>query len=473
MIFLVMMMAVVSSLSPIVIVNQTNGYTLYYDLSNKIECHNYTDIWGFPLVAVADDFVIPAFSNLDMKNDCLGLSFNFTTIRLKVDTDPYSITTRLFYHDEVTNGPRNTSFFKRTQCAPDNNTCRWSTRLNVPITTTISIYNGDMDDDNITVFDLSSLPQAQTIWASIYVSVPDHPSTSILRENNLFWMTLDNKSTSTPIQHQFYNETPNHNYKYIDVNNLHKNGFIKWTDATVVQPVLGIHTNTFNMAWTVSLLCNGTNITVLPIIQPTAEPTTEPTSEPTSMPTNAPTLQPTSAPTNPVIITTPAPTIIDNITDAPTVNDTAWYENYLKDRQTQMIVYSVLGTFFIIICLSCITCLCLKYLRYRKRKDGYGLLNVDEFLGKAKDRDIELGPLSTSYSDYHDEKNQSIENDHSLKKRNLPPDSKSWTSKDTYSEVALSDHEEMPHDASATDWVYNIIPTDVGVIGHKDTKKTM
>lgn len=448
----------------IVLVNQTNGYTLYYDLTNRIECHNYTDIWGYPLVTVADDFVIPVFMDLNMTSDCAGISFNFTTIRLKVDTDPYSITTRLFYHDSITNGPRNTPFFTRTQCSPDN-TCRWPTRLNVPMTTTIMINNGDLADDKVTPFDLASLPQGQTLWASIYVSVPDHPSTSILRENSLFWMTLDNKSTSSPLQTVFYNETPNYHYKYIDVNNLHRNGFTSWTDATVVQPILGIYTNTFNMAWTVSIICNGSNLSILPIIEPTPMPTSEPTtSTPTMAPTLAPSVAPTSVPTNTMVPT------FDNETTI--INGTEWYEKYIKDKQAQVILYAALGTILIIVILSCLVCLCMKYYRYRKKHNN-GVTSLDKYLGEHKDRDIELGPISSSYSDFHRE--QDGDQSQTLKKRNLPV-KRTWTDKETFSTVSLSDQDEHDHLNNADEkgelgeWINNIVPLDVGVI---DTKKTM
>lgn len=450
--------------SPVVLLNQTNAYTLYYDLSNRIECHNYTDLWGYPLIYVVDDFVMPLFNEIDVSRDCTAIVFNFTTIRLKVDTDPYSITTRLFYHDYVTGGPRATPFFSHSRCSPDKS-CRWPLRLNVPMTTSIAISNGDMDVDGVTPFDLSMIPASETIWAGFYVSVPDHPSTSILRENSLFWMTLDNKTGSTPIKRLFYNDTLNNHYKYRDANNLHRNGFTQWTDASLVQPIIGIQTTTLNMAWTVSLLCNATNTSVLSPFQ-----TLEPTSEPTQEPTVSPTMTPTEFPTT-MTPTTEPPIIIDDnsTTKNNTVNETGLIEKYLRDRQT--IIYAVV----IAMLLSCFTCFavcfCYKYYKYRK---STGKTSLAGFLGKHQDRDIEMGPVATSYSEYKEEQQQrnysGDENDQPATHKRRPQAASTWTGKETYSHVSLSDQDEQTLLSEADDrghldqWLGKTVP-NIGVIG--------
>lgn len=462
------------------LLNQTNGYTLYFDLTNRLECHNYTDVWGYPLICVADDFVLPAFLGLDMTRVCNGLLFNFTTIRLKVDMDPNSITIRLFSHNTTSGTPTNSAFFTRTMCSPDN-TCVWPSRLNVPAVTTIALNNGDLDDNGVTAFDLSKLPSGQTLWVSIYVSVPDHPSTSILRENSLYWMTLDNKSTSTPLQQRFYDGTPNYNYKYIDVNNFHRNNFTSWTDASIVQPVLGVYTTTFNMAWTVSLVCqSGTTFllsfpptlsptesptTMIPTSVPTQAPSNGPTQSPTMIPTSEPTSEPTNEPT--VIVLTPNETVNSN-------NETRWYDPYLQNQQ--IVMYTLAGLTLFLFSVCCCVCLCIKCYRYRKKT---GRLSINAFLGKYKsDSEIEMGTIATSYSDFREEQRQNDQNyEQVAKKRNLPPKRQSWTSKETYTTVSLSDQDEslLLNDADnqgqLAHWVNDIMPSNTSIITASDTTK--
>lgn len=450
------------------LLNQTNGYTLYFDLTNRVECHNYTDFWGYPLVCVADDFILPSFVNLDMSRDCTGLSLNFTTIRLRVDMDPLSITIRLFRHNTSNNGPSDTAFYTRTMCSPDG-TCKWPTRLNTPSVTSITLHNGDPDDNGSSVFNLAALPTGETLWVSIYVSVPDHPSTTILKENSLYWMTLENKSTSTPLQKTFYDGTPNYNYKYIDVNNLHRNGFTSWTDATVVQPLLGVSTTTFNMAWSVSLICQS-GTTFLLSFPPTESPTSSPTTAtPTMAPTYAPTIAPTSEPTS-------EPTTLN---DTTTGNETMWYEKYIREQtREQIIIYSILGATLFLFSLCCCVCLCIKCYRYRKK--GGGPISINTFLGKHKsDSEIEMGPIVTTFSEYHREKDEEIDASSyesvAKKRANIPPERRSYTSRETYTEVSLSDDHSKNHalynadeQGQLANWINDIIPTTEMVGGaHK------
>lgn len=457
-------------LSQQVLINQTNGYTLYYDITNRLECHNYTDFWAYPLVRVADDFVLPAFRTLDLKNNCSGLVFTFTTIRLKIDTDPYSITIQLFHHNKTANTPQNNPFFSRTTCSPDG-TCVWPTRLNTPLTTTITINQGDRGDDGSTLFDLSSLPTSVTLWVSIYITAPDHPSTSILRENSLYWMSLDNKSTSTPLQPMFYNETPNYHYQYIDVNNIHRNGFTSWTDATIVQPILGVTTTTFNMAFTVTLLCKaGVDMTILATTDaPTSQPTEAPTVTPTQKPTVAPTLAPTTL--------SPPPVQADNTTSvspSPTnvTNGTIWDDPSLVPLSIWVSV--PLGVVVLVMTIL----VCLRCCRRCKR-----VINVGAYLrSRKKDSSVELetlhnGAVETSYREYkkEQERNNEVEYDSlgNKKKDNITVHG-TWSSDSAYSIISLDDKSsagttEGPMDDSFDDWINKTVPQNQGVIHRGDT----
>ena len=136
----------------VTILNQTNALNSPYSLSVMLVCDNFTDISGFPLLMAADDMVLPSNGE-----ECKELIFNFNTLRTKHDLDPLSITIQLFNHNTVDNIPMDQPFFKRTICSPNNDpsNCSWDRRLQVPILTTIKLHNGDIDDNQVTLFNIS------------------------------------------------------------------------------------------------------------------------------------------------------------------------------------------------------------------------------------------------------------------------------------------------------------------------------
>lgn len=441
---------VYSTIEPGVLVNQSNVYELFYDLSNRIECHNFTDIYRYPLIYVADDFVIPAYTSMDLRNkissDCTSLTFSFTTIRSKQDLDPYYVTLQLFYHDAVNDAPQNTAFYSKSFCAPNVDTCLWDRRLNIPLKTTLVLQNGDVGDDGVTVFDLSNsnmLPTGQTLWVAIYVTVPVHYANNLFRENTLFWMTLNNKSGSTPLVSTFYNNIPNRHYKYKDVNNLRKNNLTTWTDATVLQPYLGIKTSTFNMAWSLSLSCN---MAVPFVTEPPSPP--ERTVVPSRPPTPIPTYSPTNEPTSDIIIDD------NNVTDGPTnnnTNTTDWYYKLQHDRQ----LHILLGTIgaLVILTLCCVPfCLCVRRIcntKYAKKKNRHHSdVNIE----------MESGATSSTYNE------------------NKIPTQKSRIPENMYAEVSLDDYNNNSlmddvDEVAVRNWLDNIVPVDKSVSLEEDDKK--
>jgi hypothetical protein len=300
------------------IVNQTNAFAQYFNLANKLPTVNYTDIYGFPLLEAADDFVLPAYTSLNLVNhqssDCNSLSFSFNTRRTRQDTDPYSITIQLYYNNNSNDCPQNVPFYSRTLCSPNYpSNCSWDSRLNIPITTNIVLKNGDIADDNITVFNLSNmnlLPVGQRLWVALYATVPQH-FRAPLGSNTLNWVTLNSDTGSTPIVTTFTNNVINSNYKYRDIRNVLRINATSWTDASVIQKYINVQTSTYNMAWSVSILCN----IIPPII--TESPTTNNNEVNT-------TVSPTSSITNQTI-TTESPTIgtpTEEVTGTPTEEPT-------------------------------------------------------------------------------------------------------------------------------------------------------
>jgi hypothetical protein len=445
---------------PINVLNQANVYELFYDLSNHVECDNYTDYfsqYGWPVVQAVDDFVLPSYATLPtpnhMSSDCIGLSFTFATLRWKQDLDPVSITLQLFYNNASTNGPQNTPFFSRTTCAPNATSCAWDTRLRAAINTTLVLTNGDMADDGVTRFSLSNqslLPVGRRLWVSFFATVPMHYARNLLSSNSLFWMTLNNKTGSAPVLAQFpTNGVPNQHYRYRNRQKLFYNAS-QWVDATFIQPLLGVRTTTFNMAWRADLIC-----AYIPPITNAPTNAQPPTGVPTQVPTGEPTSEPTTAtPTtgNETNTTTVSPTA------AADTNGTAWwYEKYMADRRTQIIVYSVLGTLFLLV-LCVICCYCAKRRGWFRRKNK---ILVDEELDRSRQDEIEL-TNRTGYKDYNPLHHQQAVSTSASSSSHHTSDTR-LTARDFYTpvdlEATLTGDENDDHDRSMRDFLNNIVPT--------------
>ena len=464
---------------PVTIINQTNVYELFYDLANRIECHNFTDIYGYPLVYAADDFVLPSYRDLDLVNglasDCNALSFSFTVVRSRQDQDPQNITLRLFYHDPNTGGPLEPPFYQRTFCAPINTVtcstpgCCWDPRIRVALPIVLTLQNGDISDDGVTTFDLSNmnlLPVGRTLWAAMYITVPGHYANNLLKENSLFWMTLNNKSGSTPIQPLLANNRPNYNYRYKDVNNLRRYNLTNWTDGQVAQQFIGVRnaTSTYNMAWRITLMCNTIgDIATLPPFPPTRQVT----------PTEAPTRTPSASPTGsiahiaPIEVYTEAPTAVENTTNtswtgAPT---RIWIDTLKTDRLTQILVGSIIGSLALVCAL---VCACVVYLRknygIRLPHRKSGKTSIKEFLQRSEKKDIELTTLS-GYSEAapSETPQQSLLQQSprlSAAPRKNASASQTWLSDEAYTEISLNNEEEKDEFLLRA-WLNSSVPTAV------------
>ena len=469
---------------PLTILNQSNVYQLFYDLSNHIECDNYTDYFIRPVLRAADDFVLPPYTSLDtmhrQSSDCNALQFTFVTLRTRQDQDPSSVTLQLFYNNASGgyNGsdvPQDQPFYTRSWCAPNAISCQWDPRLATPLNTTLTLNNGDMADDGVTRFDLSNLslmPIGRRLWVSFFATVPRHYARNILRSNTLYWMTLNNLSGSTPVVDPLdaNQGLANAHYQYRDALNTKYNA-TRWTDATVIQPLLGVHTTTYNMAWRLALVCDYLE-PVPPLPPNTPAPTRVPTTAPTttSSPSQAPTDQPTDESNNnstPTTTTTESPTSeADSNTASPTdtpTNATDWMNMYAADRQTQIIVYSVVGS--LILCVLC--CLCIYCWRKRRCCFRKSALNIDDYLRRSQAKDTEMKDLgaSSSYADYNPLHQKKQPRDDS----NDDGGRMSLTGTDFYTPVSLTDddcagqstqsHVAIDDDSTTRDWLHSMAPT--------------
>ena len=128
----------------------------------------------------------------------------------------------------------------------------------------------------------------------------------------------------------------------------------------------------------------------------------------------------------------------------------------------------------------CVVCVCVKWNKYRKQ---HGITSIKDFLNNHKDRDIEMGPIATSYSEFRKDQKETSTTDldddddenNTLSKRstNKPPQRASWTSKDSYSQISLSDQDEhhlldgADEKGQLADWINNTIPPVFSVIDKK------
>jgi len=266
----------------LIVHNQLNTPSAPAAFNNKLVCYNFTDP-PRPLLQAADDFVIPSTTS-----NCFALQLALTTIRVKHNQNPQSLTVQLMYNDDVTNGP-GAVFFTTVLRSPP---LLWNDALlGKPLNLLINFTQGDLDaSDGVTRFNLSNssfLPPLKRLWVSFYGTGPRNFLFSGYEENDLFWVTFRNDSI--PLLQG--GQLANRDYYFVDRTNVLRDGFVRWTDATQVETLLGIDSGTLNLAFSVSLLCAQTvSVTGVPTASTSAPP-------PPSSISGAPTAAPSAAPT--------------------------------------------------------------------------------------------------------------------------------------------------------------------------------
>lgn len=241
------------------LIEQLNAYEMHdrYDTSNRVFCQKYTDFVGNPILTAIDDFVLPKIAPGEQ---CQSLSFDLNVIMTRRDRGPDALTLSLYYHNETDNAPCEEPFFVRHFV----DSKYWvSKALSRPVLLRLELTNGDANDsgrDFGVRFDLGNetlLPRHKRLWVGFYATLPNNYDELGLSTNNMMWTTLNHKRDSSPLlaNHLGLTHLTNMNYRYRDFNNFLSQDFTRWVDAEKIQPIMGIHTATFNLAWRLTLEC--------------------------------------------------------------------------------------------------------------------------------------------------------------------------------------------------------------------------
>jgi len=230
------------------VLSQLNAST---EVSNKLVSQRFTDnLPQVPLLGAADDFILPA--NISANISIFQLSFSI--VRIFRDTDPDSITVALMYNDPLTEGP-GAVFFTKTVRAP-NNPPRWhNDSLGVPEIISLNITQDEGSaNDPFVYFDIHNetfLPRQTRLWLRVYVTgMRSYDLAEPHAENVVFWCITSEKVNQT------WQETALSNAPYFfrDDADYMEEGLVNWTNASVLEPLLGINAKSRNMAWSLDLI---------------------------------------------------------------------------------------------------------------------------------------------------------------------------------------------------------------------------
>ncbi len=319
---------------------------------NRVICQHFTDPDLEAYIKAADDIIIS--SDLAVSLNCSSMEITFVMVRSRHDENPQSVTVQFLY--DVTNpltgndtGKPGTVFYSHVFYGMVWDNISIGSTFNM----TFRFKNGDVGDDGITIFNLANrnlFPPGRRIWVSFFATGPRDFSFAGFEENCLFWSTQD---TDMPDAYLSDNQTRNRPYYFIDLNNTMREGLQNWSPANIAEPLIGVNSLSFNLAWSVEFICYNTETD-----SPTASPTTTPTKEPSSAPIAA-------IPTLSLTPTTIAPTtneVIINDTSSPTSNYTIFQD---LDRNS-MIIGILVPIGLLILCSLC-CCFC--YRRWKRKRD--------------------------------------------------------------------------------------------------------
>lgn len=225
----------------VVVITQRNASE---SRKNKLVCQKFTDEPQEPRLFAADHFSLP--ENISSVINTFQLKF--VVIRLRHDADPDSITVVLMYDEPKTQSP-GTVFFTKTVRAPGNPPIWRNDTVGETELIELNITQGEVDSQGV-VFDIQNttfLPRGvqQRLWLGIYATGARHFVLLPRSENVFFWCTTDQLAAvgeTTP-------------YFFRDESNLMKIPlFVNWTNATVVETLLGLNSGEKHMAWSLTLL---------------------------------------------------------------------------------------------------------------------------------------------------------------------------------------------------------------------------
>jgi hypothetical protein len=416
------------------LLKQINAPVRFNDWTNRIPCSNQTDIYQSPLVYISDDFTIsfPMAANATVFY-CQSMTFTLNIMRVKQDQDPRSITYELAYHDKE-NGRPGDVFFKKTLPSP-NGTGIWDNILSVPYYIDLTVKQGDLDDSGLISFDFGNrtfLPYDTTLWFAFYTTGPRHFSSTTYRENRVYWITLNTDGGTTPVVNPLFDSIPNYHYHYKDVNNLLGYNFTNWTEASIVQPYIGISTKTFNLAWSASISCLST--TYLTNRPPTLTPTTVTTTTTSPTTTTITTETPTYIATTATMTVKPSiPPLIapynNNESDAPTATIIAIETNTTGegDPSKKSLTIPLLGMLFFMLIIACVVCVLFKARERKKEKQVEAMLRDNE-----NANGLNRGKTTSLYDFMEKNKSDASEDEFSTSIK------EEWVSLETLSSIPLS-----------------------------------
>ncbi len=324
--------------------NILNQYNASTQPQNRVISQYFTDPDLEAYMKGADDILIP--SNLASTSNCTRLSITFVMVRVKHDQNPQSVTVEFFYDDEtnINRSKPGVLFYSRQF-----STMVWDNiSLNKVFNMTFDFNNGDgneiMGGAVFDLFNVSFFPPNKRIWISFHATGPRSFSFAGFQENCLYWMTYGD----SPVNNKLYdNITLNQEYHFIDLNNSMREGLQQWTQADIAEPLIGLNSYSYNLAWNVDLICH--------------DMTTE-------QPSSSPTVIPTGSPTDIIPITvspTESPTTASNeniTTDPPTLFNYTILETI--DKKAVLIGIAIPVALIALCCL----CLCFCYRKWRKKK---------------------------------------------------------------------------------------------------------
>lgn len=408
-----------------------------FDPRTGLISQNYTDLHPSPVLQGADEFVIsssllPLSSNTSVS--FTTFVFTFVTIRTRIDANPTSLTLQLFYHDSARGCPETTPFFTRTFFPRT-----WDPRVDTPVKLTLALNQGLSSDDGLVMFQPNNrtfLPLDTTLWVSFYGGLAAHYSVSTGLANHLYWLTaapiVDNSTNSTNSTVSNTSASPlSLNYQYRDTSNLLQRNLTNWTDASLVQALLGTTPLSTNLSWSLVLQYS------LVILTPPA------TEAPTPVPTA--TIWP----------------IVNNNSAPPTyTNFTGWVEGTIGWKGLElMIILSALLLLTIGVCI--IIGVAIKRKRVQLHKEKHGLsgpdpLDTKQYLVEMKERGTHRNSTDSTYKPYQVADNI-VETVSTNRKEHRP-----LISDTLYSEVSLDDigGGDQGKEAREADWLQRVMPTD-------------
>jgi hypothetical protein len=257
-----------------------------------------------------------------------------------------------------------------------------------------------------------------------------------MKENAFFWVPLNNETGSSVVVDPLYKDTGpggvtlvNHHYQVmiVDINNQLRFNMSEWTDAVIAQPLIRVSSKTFNLAWSVNLVCD--------FYSPSPPPTSSPSNNPTSLivtltPSSEPTMQPSaSSNENTTTTTTPSPTITPSDSPSETPTNTTTGDGGGGGNTRSHVAAPIVGMIALVMVVVCVFfCIYRSKERAHKKK-------MESSVSNFSDNENAISMTALNTSDGEDTTDSSVKH----------VDKSIWVNDDMLSEIPL---EKQQHDDS-------------------------